>query len=271
MHHLDTIIAQLLASGIELGKRILIASLIYLVGRYVVKWLNRLFTKILERRRIEPELKTFLESLCSMVLNVLLFIAVVGALGIETTSFAALLASIGATLGMALSGQMQNFAGGVIILLNKPYKIGDFINTNGVSGTVKEIQIFHTKLLTVDNITILVPNGSISSGVLTNYSQQELRRIDFTVGVEYGTSVDKVRATLVDIIKTDSRLLQEPEPMIALSELADSSVNIIVRVWTKTEDYWPAYFNLKETVYKTFNDRQIGFPFPQLTVHQSDK
>lgn len=267
MPTLDTILHQLFAYGVEFGKKIIIAALIYFIGRYIIRWLNKLFNGILERRKIEPELKTFLNSLVSISLNVLMFIAVIGALGVETTSFAALLASVGVAVGMALSGQMQNFAGGVIILLNKPYKIGDFINTNGMSGTVTEIQIFNTKLLTTDNITILVPNGSISSSVLTNYSEQPLRRIDFSVGVEYGTPAEKVRESLMRIIGDDERILAEPAPFIALGELADSSVNFTVRVWTEKDNYWPVLFDLRETVYKTFNSEGIAFPFPQLTIH----
>ncbi len=269
MEQLDKLIQHLIDACISLGYRLVAAVLVYAIGRYLVHWLNKAALKIMERRKMEPEVQGFVKGVVAVFLNLLLAVAVIGALGIETTSFAALLAALGAAIGMALSGQMQNFAGGIIILINKPYKIGDFIATNGMSGNVVEIGVFSTILRSVDNITYNVPNGIISSNPLTNFSQQPTRRIDFSVGVEYGTSVEQVRESIMRIIADDARILADPEPFIALGELADSSVNITVRVWVKTEDYWPALFNLRETVYRTFNKEGIGFPFPQLTVHQA--
>lgn len=269
MEHLDSILQHVVTIGVDLGKRLLAALVIYVIGRYVVHFLNRAAARIMERRKMEPEVKGFVSGFVAVCLNLLLAVAIIGALGIETTSFAALLAALGAAIGMALSGQMQNFAGGLIILINKPYKIGDFITTNSMSGTVKEIGIFSTILVTTDNLTINVPNGIISSNVLTNYSQQPIRRIDLTVGVEYGTSVEVVRESLLRIIAAEQRIIADPQPFVAVNELADSSVNILVRVWVSTQDYWPVMFGMREKIYATFNDEGISFPFPQVTVHQA--
>ena len=204
-----------------------------------------------------------------MLLTILLIISTVSALGVNTTSFAALLASAGVAVGMALSGNLQNLAGGIILLLFKPYKVGDYIEAQGVSGTVKEIQIFHTIILTVDNKQVYVPNGALSSGSVINYSSEPLRRVDITVSVEYGTQVDTVKQALEDIIKADGRILTDPEPFVALGNLASSSIDFTVRTWVKGADYWPVYFDLTRTVYDEFNRRGISFPFPQIQVHNS--
>ena len=223
----------------------------------------------MERRKIDATIQSFLRSFINILLTILLLISVVSALGVNTTSFAALLASAGVAVGMALSGNLQNLAGGLIILLFKPYKVGDYVDAQGVSGTVKEIQIFHTVLITPDNKIIYVPNGSLSSGSVTNYSLSQLRRVDWTVGVEYGTEIEKVRQTELDLIKKDGRILTEPAPFIALSALADSSVNITIRVWVKNEDYWGVFFDMNQNIYEVFNREGISFPFPQVTVHQA--
>ena len=199
-----------------------------------------------------------------------MIISVVGALGVQTTSFAALLASAGVAVGMALSGNLANFAGGLIILLFKPFKVGDYIEAQGTGGTVKEIQIFHTILATPDNKMVYIPNGSLSSGAVTNFSRQTTRRVDWTFGVDYGEDYDKVKAVIETIIARDSRILTDPAPFIALHALADSSVNIVVRVWVESPNYWEVYFGINQAVYATFNEKGINFPFPQLTVHRAD-
>lgn len=265
----EMLLQKLLDYGVEFGKKLLVALVIYFVGRYLVRLLKNLSIKMMDRRNVAPEVKSFVGSIVAVCLNVLLIISVIGALGIETTSFAALLASAGVAIGMALSGQMQNFAGGVLILLQRPYKIGDFIETNGTSGTVQSIQIFSTRLSTVDNKIIIIPNGSITSNVMVNYSDQDMRRVDFSFGVEYGEDVEKVRRVLNDILTADKRIETKPAPFIGLGQLADSSVNITVRVWAKSSDYWDVYFQTNEKVYNTFNKEGIGFPFPQMTVHQA--
>jgi len=171
---------------------------------------------------------------------------------------------------MALSGNLANFAGGLIILLFKPFKVGDYIEAQGTGGTVKEIQIFHTILATPDNKMVYIPNGSLSSGAVTNFSRQATRRVDWTFGVDYGEDYDKVKAVIETIIARDSRILTDPAPFIALHALADSSVNIVVRVWVESPNYWEVYFGINQAVYATFNEKGINFPFPQLTVHRAD-
>lgn len=263
---------KLMNWGIEVGKDLIGAIIIYVVGRFIIKQISRLISKLLEKRKLEVSVQTFLKSLLSLLLNLILAFAVIGKLGVETTSFAALLASAGVAVGMALSGNLSNFAGGLIILVFKPFKVGDYIDApGGMSGTVKEIQIFHTILNTPDNRLVFVPNGTLSSNAVVNYSKMETRRIDWTFGVEYGEDFAKVKAVLERIIAADSRILKDPAPFIALNELAASSVDIKVRVWTKAADYWDVLFDMNQKVYATFNQEGIGFPFPQLTVHQAEK
>ena len=203
------------------------------------------------------------------MLTVLLIVAIVNKLGVETTSFAALLASAGVAVGMALSGNLQNFAGGLIVLLFRPYKVGDWIESQGESGTVREIQIFHTILTTADNKVVYIPNGALSSGTIVNYSREDTRRIEWIIGVEYGENFDKIEDVTRRIIAADSRILDTPTPFIALHALDASSVNIVIRVWVKSEDYWGVYFDINKTIYAVYNKEGIGFPFPQLTVHQA--
>ena len=260
---------SLQAHAVTLGVTLLKALLVFIVGRLVISLLNRLVRKILSRRNIDPSVKTFVGSLVNVLLIVLLAVSIVAILGIETTSFAALLASAGVAVGMALSGNLSNFAGGLIILLFKPFKVGDYIEGQGESGTVREIQIFHTILTTPDNKVVYIPNGALSGGAITNYSREPLRRVDWTFGVDYGEDYQKVKGVITSIIARDTRILQEPAPFIALHALADSSVNVVVRVWVASADYWDVYFSINQAVYETFNREGIDFPFPQLTVHQA--
>jgi small conductance mechanosensitive channel len=266
---LDSFMDQAISLGVNAGKSILLAILIFVVGRYVIRLTNKLIANMLERRRVEPTIQSFLKSFTNILLTILLVITVISALGVNTTSFAALLASAGVAIGMALSGNLQNLAGGIILLLFKPYKIGDYIEAQGVNGVVQEIQIFHTIILTVDNKQIYIPNGALSSGSITNYSAKELRRVDWTVGVEYGTDVEKVRAALMKLIDADNRILKDPAPFIALRELASSSVDFTVRGWVKGADYWGVFFDMNKQIYEEFNRQGISFPFPQIQVHQS--
>lgn len=254
--------------GVEAGKSILIAIIIYFVGRALISLVNRMLRGVMDRRKVDPAIQSFLGSLVNILLMILLAISVVSALGVNTTSFAALLASGGVAVGMALSGNLQNLAGGIVILLFRPFKVGDYIEAQGTGGTVGEIQIFHTILTTPDNKKIYLPNGALSSGNITNYSKEPLRRVDFTVAVEYGEDIDKVRKALKNILDKDARVLQEPVPVIVLGALADSSVNMTVRVWVKSEDYWNVFFETNETIYNEFNRQGINFPYPQLTIHQ---
>ena len=258
--NIEAVLDKLVSWGIETGKNIIGAILIYVIGRFLIKQIGKLLTKFLEKRKLEISVKTFLKSLLSITLNLILAFAVIARLGVETTSFAAILASAGVAIGMALSGNLSNFAGGLIILVFKPFKVGDFIDGPGASGTVKEI---------VDNKIIYVPNGSMSSNVVVNYSKQDTRRAEWVIGVEYGEDYEKVKAVIERIINEDDRILKDPAPFIGLGSLSASSVDIKVRAWASTANYWDVYFDFNKKVYETFNKEGIGFPFPQLTVHQA--
>ena len=263
----ELILKRLFEEGSQLGITLVKALIVFLVGRILINMLNKLVRRILARRQIDPSIRTFASSLVNVVLTILLIVSVVGALGVQTTSFAALLASAGVAIGMALSGNLSNFAGGLVILLFKPYKVGDYIEAQGSGGVVREIQIFHTVLTTPDNKAVYIPNGSLSSGMVTNFSREQTRRVDWVFGVEYGSDFEQVKQCLLRILEADDRILKDPQPFIVLGALADSSVNLTVRVWVKSADYWDVYFQTIETVYTTFNKEGIGFPFPQLTVH----
>jgi small conductance mechanosensitive channel len=224
----------------------------------------------LERKNVDASLSSFLKSLTNIVLNFILIIVVVGILGIETSSFVALFASAGVAIGMALSGTLQNFAGGVMILLFRPFKVGDFIEVMGVSGTVKEIQIFNTLIVTPDNKVIITPNGSLSTSVMTNYSKEDRRRVDFEFGIAYGDDYDKAKSVLMQIINANDKIIKNEEgkePFIALTKLDASSVNIVVRVWVNPADYWAVNFKMNEDVYKEFSKQGLNIPFPQMDVH----
>ncbi len=267
--HTEQIIEKLIDLCIGAGKNILIAIVVYFVGRFLISLLQRLMANMLERRKVEVSIQIFLKSTVSILLNVLLIISVVGALGINTTSFAALLASAGVAIGMALSGNLQNFAGGLIILFFKPYKVGDWIEAQGVSGSVTAIQIMHTIVTTADNKVVYIPNGAMSSGVITNYSRMDTRRVEWIVGVDYGEDIDKVKGVAESLIQNDSRILKDPAPIVALHALDASSVNVTIRVWVANKDYWDVYFEMNKKIYEEFNRQGINFPFPQLTIHQS--
>ena len=267
LSQLDIVIQNLIDSGISAGKHIIAAVVIFIVGRFLIKLINRLVASILQRRHIEISVQTFLSSLVNIILTILLIITVIGALGVNTTSFAALIASAGVAIGMALSGNLQNFAGGLIILLFKPYRVGDFIDVCGVQGTVSAVQIFHTILLTPDNKAVYLPNGSTSSSTITNYSRENKRRIEWTFGIDYGEDVNRARTAILSVITADARILPDPAPFVAVGGLSDSSVDIIVRVWVPTEEYWNVYYDMHQRVYETFNEQKINFPYPQQTVH----
>ncbi len=265
---LEKLVEQLVQWGIDSGKRIIGALLVFIIGRFIIRFLNRMVGRMLVKRKVEPSIRGFVWSLVNILLTVLLMVAIIGQLGIETTSFAALLASAGVAVGMALSGNLQNFAGGLIVLMFRPFKVGDWIESQGVSGTVREIQIFHTILATADNKAIYIPNGTLSSGTIVNYSREDMRRIDWVVGVEYGEHFEKIESAVQQIIADEKRIADTPKPFVALNALEASSVNILIRVWVKNSDYWDVYYDVNKAIYNVFNREGIGFPFPQLTVHQ---
>ena len=264
---MNDVLLNLWDGSLELGKRILAALLIFIIGRLIISFLNKMVARILQRRKVDAGVQSFVRSLVHILLMVLLVIAVISKLGIETTSFAALLASAGVAVGMALSGNLQNFAGGLIILIFRPYKVGDWIEAQGESGAVKEIQIFHTILTTADNKTVFIPNGSASSGTIVNYSREETRRVDWVIGVEYGEDYARVEEAARRIVAAEKRILSTPAPFIALDALDASSVNVRIRVWVKNADYWGVYYDVQRAIYEEFNRAGIGFPFPQLTIH----
>lgn len=266
----DQLMDKLLDLSVTAGKHILAGIAVYVVGSFLVKMLNKLVRQMLSRRKLEESVQSFLRSLVNILLTVLLIISVIGALGISTTSFAALLASAGVAIGMALSGNLQNFAGGIVILLFKPFRVGDWIDAQGTSGTVREIQIFHTILTTGDNKVVYIPNGSLSTSVVVNYSREETRRVQWVVGVEYGENVDKVKDKLLELFLADGRILQDTElhkPFVGIDALADSSVNLVIRVWVNTADYWAVYYQGQQRIYELFNKEGINIPFPQTVVH----
>ena len=265
--NLDLVLRKLFELGVTAGKHLLVATLVFVVGRLIIGIINKLVAKLLNRRHVEASVQSFLRSLVKILLTVLLIISVIGALGINTTSFAALLASAGVAIGMALSGNLQNFAGGLVILLFKPYRVGDWIEVQGVQGKVQEIQIFHTLLLQADNKVVFIPNGSMSTAVVVNYTRTDTRRVEWTVGIDYGESVDKAKDVILNTIKADQRIQADPEPAVLVSALADSSVNLTVRVWVKNDDYWPVFHDIYNQIYDQFNAAGISIPFPQQTVH----
>ena len=268
---LDVFLAKMIDLGISVGSKILLAIVVFLVGRWIVRRLNKLLAKILEKRHVEASLSTFVKSLVNITLTLLLIIVVIGVLGIETSSFIALFASAGVAIGMALSGTLQNCAGGVMILLFKPFKVGDTIEAQGQSGTVREIQIFNTILATPDNKIIIIPNGGLSTGLMKNYSREATRRVDWEFGIAYGDDYTKARAVIARLLDADGRVLKDPAYFIALTSLGESSVNIVVRAWVNAGDYWGVYFDMNEKVYKTFAEENLNIPFPQLDVHLHGK
>lgn len=263
----DVFISKMIDLGISLGSKLLIALVILIIGRWIVKRLRRLICTIMEKRQVEASLFSFVKSLVSITLNFVLVITIISVLGIETSSFIALFASAGVAIGMALSGTLQNFAGGVMILLFKPFKVGDSIEAQGQSGKVKEIQIFNTLITTPDNKQIIIPNGGLSTGITKNYSKEPTRRVDWEFGIGYGDSYDKAKAVIDKLLASDERILKDPAWFIALTSLGESSVNIVVRAWVNAPDYWDVYFSLNEKVYKTFTEEGLNIPFPQLDVH----
>lgn len=331
----DELIDKISSSLVTFTINLAVAILVFYVGKYLISKIHNVVAKIMLKRHVEKSLTTFILSLIRMTLYFLLIVTVIGILGIETSSFIALFASAGVAIGMALSGTLQNFAGGVLILFLKPYKVGDYIEAQGFAGTVKEIQIFHTVITTTDNKQIIIPNGGLSTGSINNYSREEYRRVDWTVGISYGDSVEVARNTILDILRADERIVKqyieddrkmrakkqdellhdslvelpyeehgwfyrlmhrrkktnrarllakftkpaevirlEPKvdrtPVVFLQTLADSSVNLTVRAWTRNEYYWAVYFSVNETIYNQLPKAGVNFPFPQLDVHMQN-
>lgn len=269
---LQTPIDQLISTGIDhaikTGEKILAAVIIYLVGAWLIRKSKKLLRRIFEKRGMEPSLATFLLSFASITLSILLIITTISVLGVDTTSFVALLAGSGLAIGMAMSGTLQNFAGGIMILLFKPFKVGDFIEAQGFSGTVQSIEITATHITTPDNKTIILPNGALSNGSINNYSATGTRRCSWEIGISYGDDVAKAKEVILELIRNHPAVINTPaEPAAVLGNLADSAVIITAKAWTNSEHYWTLYYDINEAVYNELPKHGISFPFPQMDVH----
>lgn len=253
---------------IKFGLKLLAVAVIVFIGRWLIGKVDRLLKRIFERKDVEISLAGFLRNIVKVVLYLIVFLLAIGTLGIKTTSFAAILAAVSLAIGMALSGTLQNFAGGVIILLLRPFKVGDYIQAQGFEGTVKSIQLFNTLLNTADHKTILLPNGALSTGSINNYSSETRRRVDIKIGLAYGNDIAEARKVILELLAKESRILKDTEPKIIVTSLGDSAVNVDVRVWVEKADYWDVLFSLNEQIYNTIMAHpNLEFPFPQLDVH----
>jgi len=253
--------------GIDLGIKVATALAIFLIGKFLIKILVRGISKVMQKQGVDKTLETFICNLVRISLMVVVVIAAIGAIGIQTTSFIAIFGAAGLAVGLALQGSLSNFASGVLIVLFRPYRVGDFIEAAGIAGSVEQVQILTTILKTGDNKQIIVPNSQIMDSIITNYSANDTRRVDMVVGVSYDDDLDKVHKTLEELLAADERVLSEPAPLIAVSALADSSVNFVVRPWVKAADYWGVMFEMTEAIKKRFDKEGISFPFPQQDVH----
>ena len=249
------------------GISLFIALSILIIGRQVVKILIKVISTALERSNTEDTVRIFVTNLLNTLLMIVVFIAAINQLGIQTTSIIAVLGAAGLAIGLALQGSLSNFAAGILIVIYRPYKVGDYIQADNHLGTVDDIQIFSTVLKTPDNKLVVVPNGSIMNGSIVNFSNQDKRRVDIIASCSYEDDIDKVKSVLADILSKDDRILNEPKPRIAVSELADSSVNFIVRPWVKNSDYIDVYYSLLEEIKKRFDREGIAIPYPQTDVH----
>jgi small conductance mechanosensitive channel len=267
MENLQAILERIYALIIRYGIKFILAIVVLIIGLIVIRWITRGLVKIMKRSNVNESLIPFLRSLSNILLKVMLVISVMGMVGIEMTSFIAVLGAAGLAVGLALQGTLQNFAGGVMILLFKPYEVGHFIEAQGYMGTVKEIQIFTTVLTTPDNRKVIIPNSPLATNSLINYSAMLTRRIDFSFGIGYGDDIDKAKDILLKMARNDDRLLKENPPEVMVEALADSSVNLKLRVWLKAEDYWPVFFEYTENVKKQFDLAGVSIPFPQRDVH----
>ena len=253
--------------GVEFGLKVVVAILIFYVGRMIARTLSNGVRRIMQAQEMDKILESFVSNLVYWALMTFVIIAAINQLGVQTTSLIAIMGAAGLAVGLALQGSLSNFAAGVLIVMFRPYKVGDWVEAAGISGSVVQVQILTTILKTGDNKQIVVPNSAIMSSIITNYSANETRRVDLTVGVSYDDDLDKVRSTLEALVAADERILDDPACTIAVSELADSSVNFVVRPWVKTADYWGVYFDLTEAIKKRFDEEGISFPYPQQDVH----
>ena len=261
------LLQSLLSESVWILIKILIALAIYFIGRWVVRRILKLVDVAMQHRNVDISLRSFTRNTISTVFTLLLVLIVVSTLGVNVTSLIAVASAATLAIGMALSGTAQNFAGGVMILLMKPYRVGDYISAQGQSGTVRDIKLFSTVITTADNQTIYIPNNSIATAIIDNYSTADLRRVDWTVGISYGDDVDVARKAVLAMLAADSRILKDPAPVVWVAALADSSVNLTIRAWVKNGDYWNVFFEHNEEFYKELPKHGLSFPFPQMDVH----
>ncbi len=267
MDNLESITATMIGWATLYGVKIIVALLIFVIGKWVAKKLSGVAAKVMESREVDEALVNFISSLVYYALFIFVIIAALGQIGIQTASFVAIVGAAGLAIGLAMQGSLSNFAAGVLIIIFKPFKIGDFVEMAGTSGVIENIMIFTTEMKTGDNKKVIVPNSSVLGGVITNYSANATRRVDLVVGIGYDDDIDKARSALEDLINADERILKDPAPLVAVSELADSSVNFVVRSWVNSADYWGVYFGLTEAVKKRFDQDGISIPYPQQDIH----
>jgi len=268
MEKLQEVLGSLYGLVVRYGMKFLLALAVLIVGLIVIRWITRAMIRMMKKGNVNESLIPFLKTLINVLLKVMLVISVMSMVGIQMTSFIAVLGAAGLAVGLALQGTLQNFAGGVMILLFKPYEVGHFIEAQGYMGTVKEIQIFTTVLTTPDNRKVIIPNSPLATGSITNFSAMPIRRIDFSFGIGYGDDIDRAKDILLKIAQEDDRTLKEENPPVVMVEaLGDSSVNLKLRVWVKSEDYWSLFFDVTEGVKKQFDGAGVSIPFPQQDVH----
>ena len=264
---MESYIDQAVSMAIGFAPKLALAIVLLIVGFAVIGGVVKLLKKIMKKRDLDETLRNFLGSFASVILKVALLVSVAGIVGIETASFIALLGAAGIAIGLALQGSLSNFAGGVLLMIFRPFKVGQYITAQGYSGTVEDIQIFHTYLQTPDNRVIILANGPLAGGSIMNYSVKPTRRVDFTFGIGYSDDIDKAKSLLKEIIDADERVMRDPEPFIAVGALGDSSVDFTVRVWCQAADYWAIHFDMYEKVKKAFDAQGVSIPFPQRDVH----
>jgi small conductance mechanosensitive channel len=265
------VLTTLINQGSRVVLNIIVALVIYYIGRWIIKRVVKIIEKVCDKKDVEISLKKFLLNLARAVMYILLVTVIVGLIGLNMSSFIAIFASAGLAVGMALSGTLQNFAGGVMILAFRPFKVGDFIEAQGQAGTVKEISLFSTIINTLDNKTIIVPNGGLSTGIVNNYSKEPIRRVDLTVSISYGDDYQLARSVIMELIESDQRIKQTPAPFVGLSTLNQSSVDLAVLLWVDAADYAGVKFSMNERIYKTLPERGLNFPYPHLDVNILNK
>ncbi len=267
MYNWKELVTKFTDMAILYAPKVLMGLATLVIGMLVVRLIVKLISKTMVKSKVDESLQGFLTNIISLLLRVLVLVSVASMLGIKMTSFIAILSAMAFAVGLALQGSLANFAGGVLIILFKPFKVGDYVEAQGHQGVISTVQIFHTVMKTVDNKTIIIPNGPLSNGNITNYTSENLRRVDFSFGIGYNDDLKKAKEIIMRIVGSEDKILKSPAPFARLGELGDSSVNITVRVWAKTSDYWDVYFDMMEAVKASFDSNKISIPYPQTDVH----